>query len=73
MGKACDKINLDRILVNQSFCNKLKNGAIMQKSKDLQKMHSAYNSLLSNLKKHNIEGAEKAIESIETMETEFWY
>lgn len=44
----------------------------MQKSKDLQKIHSAYASMLNNLKKHNIEGAHKAITVIQSLEANFW-
>lgn len=44
----------------------------MQKSKDLQKIHSAYTGMLKNLKTHNIEGAQKSIAIIHSLEAEFW-
>lgn len=44
----------------------------MQKSKDLQKLHASYAALLASFKNHNIETAQKSINSIKDLETDFW-
>lgn len=44
----------------------------MQKSKDIQKLQSAYNSMLVSFKNHNLEGAGKALTNIKALEESFW-
>lgn len=44
----------------------------MQKSKEIQRLQSAYNSMLVSLKNHNLEAAEKALSNIRTLENSFW-
>lgn len=44
----------------------------MQKSKDIQKLQSAYNSMLVSFKNHNLEGAAKALTNIKALEDSFW-
>ena len=44
----------------------------MQKSKEFQKLQSAYNSMLTSFKNHNLEGVEKALQNITAQKDGFW-
>ncbi|MCD8479809.1 MAG: hypothetical protein LRZ88_06015 [Candidatus Cloacimonetes bacterium] len=44
----------------------------MQKCKELQKLHASYAALLSSFNNHNIESAQKSINTMRALEEEFW-